>query len=80
MKWEYLDVTLKSYRKNEKSAYAAGMVGKFEDTAQYELISIEEQLNEYGQEGWELTGITSDGPYMRCIFKRPKGENIFKEE
>lgn len=31
-----------------------------------------EQLNSYGEQGWELAGVANEGMLVRLIFKRPR--------
>lgn len=48
---------------------------------EYKVISMfgthgsymEEELNHYGKQGWELIAITHSTTEIRCIFKRKKG-------
>ena len=41
-----------------------------------EPIQLDQAMNNVGEHGWELVGVThhaGDDPYYTAVFKRPKG-------
>jgi hypothetical protein len=45
----------------------------------FRVESIEEELNLWGQEGWELVGVTRHQSEFVAVFKRPIGTSKRRE-
>jgi hypothetical protein len=71
-KWEYLEL----YTSGPQWADSFGESGMAEPGPKpknwpHRWGTVQPRLNQLGQDGWEVVGITQVGDFVRYLFKRP---------